>query len=105
MGDRQQTLRGVMHREGDEWIAHCLDLDIVSCGPTEHEAARQLAEAVTAQLGYARDMDNNTAYLFHPAPSEAWERLAVAMQGKRPTIRLPLAYHEPPTLLELQVAA
>lgn len=104
MGDRQLTLRGVVHREGDEWIAHCLDLDIVSCASTPHEATAQLVDAVTAQLEYARDMDNG-AYLFHPAPHEAWQRLAAALQSTLPTLRMSLAYNEPPTLLELQVKA
>jgi hypothetical protein len=104
MADRQQTLRAVLHREGDEWIAHCLDLDIVAAGATTLEAARHLAEAVTAQLAYARDEDNY-AYLFRPAPPDAWRRLAAAMQGKQPTMILPLSQQVIPTALELQVVA
>lgn len=104
MGDRYQTLRAVLHREGGEWVAHCLDLDIVSTGPTPEHATRDLAEAVTAQLEYAREHDNY-AYLYHPAPPDVWQRLTVAMQGKQPTQRFPITRQEPVTFLELQTAA
>lgn len=104
VGDRRQTLRAVLHQEGGEWIAHCVDLDIVATGPTTHEAARRLAEAVSAQLDYARDEDNY-AYLFHPAPPDAWQRLASAIQGKQPTMVWPLKQPGIPTALELQVVA
>ena len=63
MGDRQQTLRAVLYQEESEWVAHCLDLDIVATGPTRDQAAKQLVEAVTAQIGYARD-HQNYAYLY-----------------------------------------
>jgi hypothetical protein len=104
MGDRHQTLRAVLHREGDTWIAHCLDLDIVSTGATQWDAARVLADAVIAQLAYAREEDNY-AYLFHPAPADVWRRLAGALQGTQSTMIVQLANQEPPTVLELQVAA
>jgi hypothetical protein len=51
------------------WVAHCLDLDIVATGPTRGQAAKQLVEAVTAQIDCARD-HQNYAYLYRPAPLE-----------------------------------
>jgi predicted RNase H-like HicB family nuclease len=104
MGDRFQTLRAVLHQEGGEWVAHCLDLDIVSTGQTLSEATHHLAEAVTAQLEYAREHDNY-AYLWRLAPPDAWQRLTVALQGKQPTQRVPITKQEPVTFLEFQTAA
>ncbi len=104
MGDRRQTLRAVLHHEEGEWVAHCLDLDIVSTGPTQDQAAGHLVEAVTAQLEYAWEHDN-FAYLYHPAPLDAWQLLAKAIQGKQPTLLRELRDDRLPTLLELQVVA
>jgi predicted RNase H-like HicB family nuclease len=104
MGDRQQTLRAVLYQEEGEWVAHCLDLDIVATAPTRDQAAKQLVEAVTAQIDYARD-HQNYAYLYRPAPLEVWQRLAEAIQGGLPTITLRVPNPPVPTSLELQTLA
>jgi hypothetical protein len=75
----QQTFRATVLREAGEWVAHCLDLDIVSTGPTANAAIDALAEALGLQLAYARENDNYE-HLVRLAPLEAWQKLAKIMK-------------------------
>jgi hypothetical protein len=104
MGDRQQTLRAVLYREEGKWVAHCLDVDIVATGPTRDHAAKELVEAVTAQIDYVRDHQNH-AHLYRSAPLEVWQRLAEAIQGGLPTVTLGVPNPPVPTSLEPQILA
>jgi predicted RNase H-like HicB family nuclease len=81
---QRQTFRATVSKEAGEWVAHCLDLDIVSTGPTAAAAMDALAEALGLQLAYARENDN-FEYLVRPAPNEAWQKLAEIMKGPHET--------------------
>jgi predicted RNase H-like HicB family nuclease len=55
-GDSTNTVRqliAVVEREGDGYVATCLELDIVSQGNTIEEARRNLVEAVEGFFGVA----------------------------------------------------
>jgi hypothetical protein len=103
---RRLTLHAIAFREEGEWIAHCLELDIVSSGPTAHAALDSLVEALALQLSYARDNDN-FEYLFRPAPESAWRKLAEIIKGPHQTVIRPIDDRdsEPSELLETQLAA
>jgi hypothetical protein len=85
-GPSADTPRRPLPGDG-EWVAHCLDLDIVVTGSTRDQAAKQLVETVTAQIDYACGSPDY-AYLYRPAPLEVWQRLAEAIQGGLPTMTL-----------------
>jgi hypothetical protein len=85
MAENRLSFRATVSREGDEWVAHCLDLDIVTVATTPDQAMDRLADAVGAQLWYAK-MHDNFAYLFKPAPLAAWERLGEILRGPYRTI-------------------
>src|SRR3990172_10019503 len=76
------SFRATVAREGGDWVAHCLDLDLVATGPTAEAAMDELAGAVEAQLWYAR-AQHNFEYLFRPAPAEAWERFGEILARQR----------------------
>lgn len=82
---KQMSFRATVLREGGEWVAHCLDLDIVSTGSSAEEAMDQLADAVGTQLWYAREHDNYQ-HLFRPAPEDAWRKLGEILKGPYRTI-------------------
>jgi predicted RNase H-like HicB family nuclease len=42
----RQTFTASITREGDWYIAHCLEIDLVSQGETEDEAFANLGEAI-----------------------------------------------------------
>ena len=80
----KQTFRATVLKEAGEWVAHCLDLDIVSTGPTAEAAMDALTEALGLQLAYARENDNYD-HLVRPAPLEAWQKLGEIMKGPHQT--------------------
>lgn len=101
----RQTFRATVSNEAGEWVAHCLDLDIVSTGATAAAAMDALVEALSLQLTYARENDNYD-HLVRPAPLEAWQKLAEIMKGPRQTfIRAIGDSDSGQNLLEAQAAA
>lgn len=59
-------LRAVFYKEGEEWIAHCLEFDLVGDGATRKEALDSLTAAVATQVD-ATMQNGNIANLFSPA--------------------------------------
>ena len=80
MGAPPLSLRAMIFPEGREWVAHCLDLDLVEVGATAEAAMDALVEVVRTQFWYARTHDN-FGHLFQPAPPEAWQRFGEILQG------------------------
>ena len=63
----------LMEKDGEYFIAHCLDLDIVAQGKTSKEAKEELVELINDQIDFA--VSNNLGELIvHPAPKEYWIR-------------------------------
>ncbi|MGB6065149.1 MAG: hypothetical protein WBG50_10085 [Desulfomonilaceae bacterium] len=63
----------LIKEESGLWIAHCLELDIVATADSAETAASDISELIRAQVGYAIAHDN-LDHLYHPAPSEVWQR-------------------------------
>lgn len=63
------SFRVVVYHEGDEWIAHSLEADIVGCGATKDEAVTALDEALDCQISFAFQMEN-PSLLEREAPPE-----------------------------------
>ncbi|MFH1219625.1 MAG: hypothetical protein V1694_04155 [Candidatus Eisenbacteria bacterium] len=57
------------YKDGRNWVAHCLELDLVGEGPTFRKACEHLKELIEMQIGFAV-YRNNAALLYHPAPPE-----------------------------------
>ena len=70
------SLRIVLYREGDSWVAHCLENDLVGDGETRQEALESLAEAIMIQFQASREF-NNLANFFRPADSRIFEMFAL----------------------------
>lgn len=103
--NRQISFRAAVFKEAGEWVAHCLDLDIVSTGPTPEAAMDDLAEAIGTQFWYAREHDNYQ-YLFRPAPPEVWQKLGEILRGPYRTIMRSIDDgSKEETRLEAQLAA
>ncbi len=70
-------LNVLVYNEGNEWVAHCLQMDIVATGTSEKEVAENIFDLIRAQVVFAIDNDN-LGYIFKPAPPEEWDKLAKA---------------------------
>jgi predicted RNase H-like HicB family nuclease len=61
----QRSVQVVIYREGDTFVAQCLDVDVASDGPTETEARESLREALEL-------------YFDEPAGTDAFEPVGEA---------------------------
>ena len=62
----------LLYRENGEWLAHCLQLDLVEAGVTPEEAEENLAGVIQHDIQWAIE-DDDMEHLFHPAPPEYWK--------------------------------
>lgn len=86
-------LRGVVYREGQWWIAHCLEMDVVAEGDTPLEAITSAIELCGVKIDEAL-RDGSVRSIFRPAPPEIWELFARAKRFRKPpgtTFALPNA--------------
>ena len=65
------TFNVLVKREGSQWSAHCLELDIVAAADTQEQALIDLRDLIVAQWEFALENDNLHNF-FHPAPIECW---------------------------------
>lgn len=66
-------LTSLEYKDGDYFIAHCLEFDIVAQGKTREEARHNLAELIKEQFAFAIEKDIEEKVLFKPAPAKYWE--------------------------------
>lgn len=76
------TLHAIVYLDAEtgEFLAHCLELDLMASGKDAKEAGSDLIDVVTTQIQYAVDHDN-FEFLIHPAPQDAWQRFAAMLKG------------------------
>jgi hypothetical protein len=92
MADMTQfELRIVAYREEGVWLAHCLELDIVTEGKSSKKAVRDLINLCVLQIKVAIE-ENDLPAIIRPAPSEIWTMFFSATKKKRfkPTPRGPV---------------
>jgi len=71
-------LRVLIYLEGDEWVAHLLEMDLVGTGSNPQEAEKQLRDAAAAQLTFCQQEGVNP---FRSAPAHLF-RIWNATQKK-----------------------
>ncbi len=82
----------VIYKAGEEWVAHCLQMDIVASGKSAKAVEEDIVDLIKAQLRFAIDNDN-VVNMFKPAPIEIWSMLKHAKRCDLRNIRL-LAPHK-----------
>ena len=68
-------LRVVFYKEAGDWIAHCLEFDLVGDGPTKAKALKTLNEAIRIQVAYSVEHEN-IDNLFSPAEGRYFRMFA-----------------------------
>jgi len=63
--------------EDEQFLAHCLELDIAEGGQTPEEAVDNLIQTCVAHIRYAIE-DDDLEHLFKPAPPEFWAKFYAA---------------------------
>jgi len=70
-------LRAVVYREGDWWIAHCLELDLVAEGKSPFAALKDVLDLAEFQIRVAME-DGDLDSIFRAAPPEVWRMFSLA---------------------------
>jgi len=56
----------------NQYVAHCLELDIVTVSKNTTQAKKDIIDLIKAQVDYAFSNDN-LEFLYHPAPPGVWQ--------------------------------
>jgi len=84
-GTLSLRLNVLVERQPDgQYLAHCLELDLVAEGSTPDEACSELLNAIDVQVRTCIQNDN-MANLFFPAPKEVWAKLGAIQARCSPT--------------------
>lgn len=68
----ENIIRILLYPEGGDWVAHCLEFDLMGHGPRIRDAVKSLVGVIKTQhrelkkSGQLEDM-------YHPAPMEYWK--------------------------------
>jgi hypothetical protein len=83
------NLSAIVYRENADWIAHCLELDIVAEGKNAEDAIESLISLCDLQIETAIE-EGDLESIFRPAPPEFWKMFASGKEkaGKRGARRL-----------------
>ncbi|SRR5713101_924741 len=68
-------LRTVLYKEGNVWVAHCLEFDLIGDGETQQEALSSLSKAIVVQVKASVKYDN-IGNLFRPADGRFFKMFA-----------------------------
>ena len=75
------TIRVLIYKEGDQFVAHALEFDIIAYGKTEAAAKKELETLLDNQLSFAARLGKPDIVHF-PAPKEFFERWEKANQAR-----------------------
>lgn len=75
------SIRVLVYKEDDRFVAHALELDILGYGDTEREAKKELESLLANQLSFAACLEKPEIVNF-PAPQEFFDRWERANQAK-----------------------
>ena len=70
-------IRVLIYREGREFVARALEMDLIGYGKTEREAVEELRLAIEAQVSFAHQ-SNDSSMIQFPADREYFERWEAA---------------------------
>lgn len=84
----------LIKKEGDLWIAHCLELDLVTESPSLEEVQQDIVSIIKRQVSYCIKNDN-MENLFRNAPKEVWEEFRACKEKKKPYVQEFIARKKP----------
>ena len=93
---KENTLKKLLYREEGEYVAHCLEFDLVTTSTKSfEEASMELNELIESYVSYAHEYDN-FENLYRFAPVKYWIMLQFATRrGNSPEQgREPIKIHD-----------
>lgn len=77
----------MVHEENNEFVAHCLEMDLVATNTTQKKVVNDVVDLIKAQITYAIE-NGNENYLLRSAPFEVWEKIRTAQKCDNRIIRI-----------------
>lgn len=71
----------------EEYIAHCLELDIVTTAGALKQAQKDIVDLIAIQISYAFSNDN-LDFLYRPAPQEVWQEFYKCKEKAKKKIKV-----------------
>ncbi len=71
--DNSMVFNIFIKRDGDTFVAHCLELDIVAESDTQTGVMDDIRELIITQIDFAFS-NNNLDNLYRSAPTEVWKQ-------------------------------
>ena len=81
------TFNILVKKEDKMWIAHCLELDIVTTSKTLPTLKKEIIDLIITQIDYAFSNDN-LENLYHPAPPEVWAEFYTCKESIEKKIKM-----------------
>lgn len=75
------SIRTLIYKEDESYVAHALEMDILAYGKTEKEACDELKKLLTNQLIFAA-LRGDPSMVYFPAPDEFFKRWEEAHAAK-----------------------
>jgi len=75
MKNLRVPLRVVFYKDGQRWVAHCLEFDLVGDGETKRDALARLSDAIGLQVQASLEL-RNPGNLFKPADPQLFMMFA-----------------------------
>jgi hypothetical protein len=91
MNEPSMDISVLLTNEDGLFIAHCLELDIVSSFDTIEGVKHEILDLVKAQIKYAFRNDN-LENLYHPAPLDVWKEYFSCHQVEKIRYRIEEAF-------------
>jgi hypothetical protein len=71
------SLNVVFYRDGEDWVAHCVELDLVTAAATREEAWTDIQAVCRAQVLFAAARDPGLESLFRPPSTHLMKMLSL----------------------------
>ena len=72
MAHKHDLLRGIVFKQGDVWIAQCLEIDHAAQAADPQAAIKECVEGLLEDIKFA--VDHGTFHDLKPAPMEFWQQ-------------------------------
>jgi hypothetical protein len=92
--DKTKTLRAVVYREGDLYVAQCLECDIAAQAADLDSVLDRLDLTIEAECALRRERNEKPFECFTPAPNyfhDLWDKASL----KIARIKVPVGHHHP----------
>lgn len=87
--EKKEVIRAIVYREGSEWVAQCLEVDIAAQAPDLKQLQERLEATLVLEAQQSKGPDGRPFKGIDPAPEhfqKMWETRAGALKPVNPAL-------------------